>query len=104
MTTNPSSPPARVRRGHLLVVEDAAATARSLVLAVQRAGSTAASVGDAVAAERYRADNDCDALLGGIGRPGPSGFELVRELKEARPRRPVALVTAYANMDAAVRA
>nr|MBO2502689.1 response regulator [Thermoanaerobacterales bacterium] len=104
MTTNPSSPPARVRRGHVLVVEDDAATARYLVLALQRAGYTAASVGDAVAAERYLADNDCDALLVDIGLPGPSGFELVRELKEARPTLPVALVTAYANMDVAVRA
>jgi len=82
MTTNPSSPPARVRRGHVLVVEDDAATARYLVLALQRAGYTAASVGDAVAAERYLADNDCDALLVDIGLPGPSGFELVRELKK----------------------
>lgn len=94
----------RVRRGHILIVEDDVPTARFLVKALERVGYTAASVGDAVAAERHLEEADVDAVVIDIGLPGPSGFDLVREMKAARPTLPIALMTADASMDVAIRA
>ena len=91
-------------RGHVLVVEDDASTARYLVRALERVGYVASAVGDAVAAEVFLADHDCDAVVVDIGLPGPSGFDLVREMKAAHPGLPIALMTANASMDVAVRA
>ena len=91
-------------RGRVLVVEDDEATALYLVRALERARYAASAVGDAVAAEAFLADNDCDALVIDIGLPGPSGFDLVREMKAAHPGLPMALMTADASMDVAVRA
>lgn len=91
-------------RGHVLIVEDDEATARYLVRVLDRAGYVASAVGDAVAAEVFLEDHDCDALLVDIGLPGPSGFDLVREMKAAHAGLPMALMTADASMDVAVRA
>jgi CheY-like chemotaxis protein len=91
-------------RGHVLIVEDDVPTARFLVRALERAGYVVAAVGDAIAAERHLAEAECDALVVDIGLPGPSGFDLVREMKAAHPHLPVALMTADASMDVAVQA
>jgi LmbE family N-acetylglucosaminyl deacetylase/CheY-like chemotaxis protein len=88
----------------VLVVEDDEATARYLVRALERAGYVASAVGDAVGAEVFLEDHECDALVVDIGLPGPSGFDLVREMKAAHPGLPMALMTADASMDVAVRA
>jgi two-component system, NtrC family, response regulator HydG len=91
-------------RGRILIVEDDEATVRYLVRALERHGFEAEGVGDAVEAERHLAAVDYDALLVDIVLPGPSGFDLVREMKAAHPHLPMAMMTAHASMDVAVRA
>jgi LmbE family N-acetylglucosaminyl deacetylase len=49
-------------------------------------------------------DTPWDAMLCDIGLPGPSGFDLVSEVKARRPDLPIALMTADASLDVAVRA
>jgi LmbE family N-acetylglucosaminyl deacetylase len=88
----------------VLIVEDDEPTARYLERVLDRAGYVASAVGDAVAAEVFLADHECDALLVDIGLPGPSGFDLVREMKAAHAGLPMALMTADASMDVAIRA
>ena len=104
MTDTGPRPGSGSPRGRVLIVEDDEATARYLVRALERAGYVASSVGDAVAAEAFLADNECDALLVDIGLPGPSGFDLVREMKDAHVGLPIALMTADASMDVAITA
>lgn len=91
-------------RGRVLIVEDDEATAGYLAAALERSGFSAAIAGDAVQAERHLSGAVFDALLVDIGLPGPSGFDLVREMKEAYPDLPIAMMTANATMDAAVEA
>jgi len=104
MPTSDDTEPETPSRGRVLIVEDDKATSRYLVVALERAGFSAASVGDAVEAERHLQSVDCEALLVDIGLPGASGFDLVREMKAAHPHLPMALMTADASMDVAVRA
>jgi CheY-like chemotaxis protein len=88
----------------VLIVEDDEATAIDLATALERAGFTVDTAGDAVAAERHLSGVECDALLVDVGLPGPSGFDLVREVKEGYPDLPIAMMTANASMDVAVQA
>ena len=83
MSTTDDTEPGPPSRGRVLIVEDDRATSRYLEVALERAGFIAESVGDAIGAERYLESADCDALLVDIGLPGPSGFDLVREMKAA---------------------
>lgn len=88
----------------MLVVEDDQATATYFVRALERADyevSTAASAPEAI---EVLAGTTVDALLVDIGLPGRSGFELVTEIKQRWPAIPIALTTADASMDVAVRA
>ncbi len=91
-------------RGRVLIVEDDEATAAYLASALERAGFTADGAGDAIQAERRLSGVEYDALLVDVGLPGPSGFDLVREVKEAYPHLPIAMTTANATMDVAVQA
>jgi CheY-like chemotaxis protein len=88
----------------VLIVEDDEATASYLASALERAGFAADVAGDAIVAERHLSGVECDALLVDIGLPGPSGFDLVREMKERYPDLPIAMMTANASLDVAVQA
>lgn len=91
-------------RGRVLIVEDDPTTSRFLATALERAGFGVDAAGDAITAERMLSEVDYDALLVDIGLPGPSGFDLVREMKLAHPFLPMAMMTADADLDVAVRA
>jgi LmbE family N-acetylglucosaminyl deacetylase/CheY-like chemotaxis protein len=99
-TADPSRPATR----RVLIVEDDPPTSRFLVRALERAGYSAVSVGDVPAALVQLAKAPCDALLVDIGLPGASGFDLVRHVQAEHPELPIALMTADASMDVAVRA
>jgi CheY-like chemotaxis protein len=88
----------------VLIVEDDEATAAYLASALERAGFAVDGAGDAIAAERRLSGVLYDALLVDVGLPGPSGFDLVREMKGAYPDLPIAMMTANATMDVAVQA
>lgn len=88
----------------MLVVEDDQATATYFTRALERAGYDVSTAGSAPEAIDVLAATAIDALLVDIGLPGRSGFELVTEIKERWPAIPIALTTADASMDVAVRA
>lgn len=96
--------PSGVRDQRVLVVEDDGSTARFLLRALERAGYQVTVAGDALAALAALAEQHHDVLLVDIGLPGASGFELVRSVQESHRRLPIALMTADASMDVAVRA
>jgi LmbE family N-acetylglucosaminyl deacetylase/CheY-like chemotaxis protein len=90
--------------GRILVVEDDPATQRFLARALERAGYTVGTAGDAGEALGRLGDATWDGVIVDIGLPGSSGFDLVQQLRARRPDLPVALMTADASMDVAVRA
>lgn len=92
------------RAARLLVVEDDPGTARFLAMALERAGHRVEVAPDAFRASDALAAGSFDALLVDIGLQGLSGFDLVHEVKGRRPDVPIALMTADASMDVAVRA
>jgi LmbE family N-acetylglucosaminyl deacetylase/CheY-like chemotaxis protein len=93
-------------RGRILVVEDDPGTARFLARALERAGYGVTAAGDAGRARLALAAPGAPfaAAVVDVGLPGASGFDLVHELKASHPDLPVALMTADASMDVAVRA
>jgi PAS domain S-box-containing protein len=86
---------------HVLVVDDALDARELVTHLLEDRGctvSTAASVGEAVAAFRERRP---DVLLSDVGMPGRDGYDLIREIR-ALPRElggdvPAAALTAYAR-------
>lgn len=88
----------------MLVVEDDPATSRFMVRVLERAGHEVTAVGDAHLASEELSRGRWDVLLVDIGLPGKSGFDLVAEVQASHPELPVALTTADASMDVAVRA
>lgn len=92
------------RRPHILVVEDDEPTAHFFRRALERAGYDVAVAESAPRAIEHLVESSYDALLVDIGLPGRSGFELVPEVKQRWPALPIAMTTADASMDVAVRA
>jgi LmbE family N-acetylglucosaminyl deacetylase/CheY-like chemotaxis protein len=91
--------------GRILVVEDDPSTRRFVVRALQQGGFDVVDVGAVMPALELLASGDrIDALLADIGLPGQSGFDLVDQVKQNRPHLPIALMTADASTDVAVRA
>jgi LmbE family N-acetylglucosaminyl deacetylase/ActR/RegA family two-component response regulator len=88
----------------VLVVEDDPATSLFLRRALTRAGFAVTAAGDAHEALALAREGRWDAAIVDIGLPGASGFDVVHELRAAHPHLPVALMTADARMDVAVRA
>lgn len=91
-------------KGLILVVEDDEATLRFLLAALERAGFAVTGVTDAAAAADLLETVNWDVLLADIGLPGTSGFELIQEARARRPDMAMALMTADASVDVAVRA
>ncbi|WP_162942065.1 response regulator [Desertimonas flava] len=102
--TDGEHPPVRRNPRHVLVVEDDEATATYFARALERAEYRVTTAGSAPDAIDVLVTTPIDALLVDIGLPGRSGFDLVTEIKERWPAIPIALTTADASMDVAVRA
>lgn len=89
----------------ILVVEDDPATRRFVVRALEHGGFEVTDVGAVPPAlDLLAAGEHVDVLLADIGLPGASGFDLVDQVKASWPKLPIALMTADASTDVAVRA
>lgn len=89
----------------VLVVEDDASTRVFVTRALEHGGFRVVAVESVPpAVELLMADAGWDVLLTDIGLPGASGFDLVAEARRLRPNLPIAMMTADASVDAAVRA
>ena len=87
-----------------LIVDDERDIRELLVMTLGRMGlrcDTASTVADArqqLAANRY------DLCLTDMRLPDGSGLELIAEISQNHPNTPVAMITAFGNVDAAVEA
>ncbi|HEX3946302.1 MAG TPA: response regulator [Acidimicrobiales bacterium] len=98
----PSSPGGS--KGRVLVVEDDRATLQFVTTALARGGFSVTGVSDALQALAVLDEDQWEVLLADIGLPDRSGFELVTDARRRRPQMAIALMTADASVDVAVRA
>lgn len=86
------------------MVEDDPGTATFFRRALERTDHEVGVAESAPDALALMEAEEWDVLLVDIGLPGRSGFDLVTDIKVRWPMVPIALTTADANMDVAVRA
>ncbi len=91
------------KRTIVLVVEDDPGIRRGLVDTLTYAGFDVRECADGTAAREMLLGAQLDLVLLDVMLPGPDGFELLAELRRARPRLPVILVTARGAEEDRVR-
>ena len=89
---------------HVLVVDDEPALLEVLSQRLTSWGHRVATAGDVLEAEVKLAQLAPDLVLSDVLLPGLSGLDLLRRFKAAASSIPVVLITAHANVDAAVEA
>jgi two-component system, OmpR family, alkaline phosphatase synthesis response regulator PhoP len=92
-----------VRRTRVCVVEDDPAIRRGLVDSLTYAGYEVLECADGLEARRVLLSADLDLVLLDVVLPGVDGFELLPELRSARPTLPVIMVTARGSEEDRVR-
>lgn len=81
----------------ILIVEDEPDIALGLQLDLQDEGHEVEVIGDGLAASRRARDAGWDLVVLDVMLPGKDGFEVCRELRRARVRTPVLMLTAKAQ-------
>lgn len=89
---------------HILVVEDRESLRRMLERALQQEGYEVTVCADGEQATRKLSDESFDLVLTDLKLPGMSGIELLRTSREAHPRLPVVVLTAFGTVGTAVEA
>jgi len=87
----------------ICVVEDDAAIRRGLVDSLQHAGYSVSECSDGTEARRVLLGAELDLVLLDVMLPGTDGFQLLVELRRARPTLPVIMVTARGAEEDRVR-
>jgi DNA-binding NtrC family response regulator len=88
----------------VLVVDDEPALREVLSQRLADLGCGVSTAGDVAEAEAVLASTHPDLVLTDVVLPGLSGLDLLRRLKRHDAELPVILITAHANVDAAVEA
>jgi putative nucleotidyltransferase with HDIG domain len=89
------------RRERILIVDDSASVRGFLQDLLSEEGYRAASVSDSDSALDFLRSNVVDLLLCDIKMPGPSGIELLKQVKALYPDILVIMMTGYASLDSA---
>ena len=87
-----------------LVVDDDALSREFLTEAVAAAGYDVRSAADGDEAVRILEREESDLVLTDLRLPGKDGLQVLKVAKERNPSRPVVVLTAYGEVDVAVRA
>jgi CheY-like chemotaxis protein len=85
----------------ILIAEDHDATRKVLAKMLQRRGYTVleAENGEGALAMAAAMNRKCDLLICDIGLPDMSGWKLLRQIREHRPRIPAIAVTGYGRAE-----
>lgn len=89
---------------HILVVEDRESLRRMLERALQQEGYEVTVCADGEQATSKLAAGSFDLVLTDLKLPGMSGIEVLRNSREAHPRLPVVVLTAFGTVSTAVEA
>src|SRR3990172_426767 len=87
----------RLKRAHLLVVDDEELYRRSLERVLARAGHQVTTARDAGEAMALVASQPFELVLCDVKMPGINGHELVRQIREVDPDLPCIVVTGYGS-------
>ncbi|MGB5175204.1 MAG: response regulator, partial [Thermoanaerobaculia bacterium] len=88
----------------ILVVEDRESLRRMLERALQQEGYAVTTCADGEQATSKLAQGSFDLVLTDLKLPGMSGIEVLRASREAHPRLPVVVLTAFGTVGTAVEA
>jgi two-component system response regulator AtoC len=89
---------------HILVVEDRESLRRMLERALQQEGYEVTACADGEQATSKLAAGSFDLVLTDLKLPGMSGIDVLRNSREAHPRLPVVVLTAFGTVGTAVEA
>jgi len=92
------------RKAHLLLVDDDPNTLASLSRAFRLAGHEATVCDNATRALELLRTENFDLILSDVVMPGKNGLELLADLKTARVKTPIVLISGQANIEMAVKA
>jgi two-component system, NtrC family, nitrogen regulation response regulator NtrX len=92
------------RKAHLLLVDDDPNTLASLSRAFRLAGHEATVCDNAARAIELLRSDTFDLILSDVVMPGKSGLDLLEDLKSARVKTPIVLISGQANIEMAVKA
>ena len=81
----------------ILIVEDEPDIALGLRLDLQNEGDTVETVADGVEASRRAIENGWDAIVLDVMLPSKDGFEVCRDIRRARVRTPILMLTARSH-------
>jgi len=89
----------------VLIADDHAVVRRGLIqlLADEYPGLSAGEARDAGEVFKLAGEQDWDIIILDISMPGRSGLEVLRELKQQRPRVPVLILTSHPEEQYAIR-
>src|SRR5947209_3864066 len=90
-------------RARILVVDDSAATARSLADALERAGLEVQLVGEGAAAVKAVQTGAIDLVLLDVALPGMDGLQVLRLLRASQTRRHLPVIMMSVKGDRAER-
>jgi DNA-binding NtrC family response regulator len=89
---------------HILVVEDRESLRRMLERALEQEGYRVSTCADGEQATSRLAEESFDLVLTDLKLPGMSGIDVLRASREAQPRLPVVVLTAFGTVGSAVEA
>jgi two-component system nitrogen regulation response regulator NtrX len=92
------------KKAHLLIVDDDPSTLASLSRAFRLAGHEATVSDNAARALDLVRTENFDLILSDVMMPGKTGIEFLEDLKKARIKTPIVLVSGQANIEMAVQA
>jgi len=94
-----------VTGARVLLVDDDDGSRAAMAAGLRRAGHEVAEFeGGEAALARLQAGDAADVLITDVRMPGMDGYEVVRRVHELRPHLPVLMVTAFGDVDGAVKA
>ncbi len=92
-------------RARVLLVDDDDGSRAAMALGLRRIGLEVVEVDCGEAAVRFfEGGEDADALVTDVRMPGIDGYEVARRARELRPEMAILMVTAFGDVDGAVRA
>jgi len=87
-----------------LIVDDEPDLCELAEITLSRMGLATRSVQDTASARNLLAEQNFDLCLTDMNLPDGNGIELVEHIQQHYPNTPVAMITAYGNVEAAVKA
>ena len=88
----------------LLVIDDDESIRKVLTVTLRDAGYQVLTAGDGESGLKIFAEEGPDIVLCDLRMPGMDGISVLKEIKARDPEKEVIVITAYADMDLAIKA